>query len=154
MSSLVTNITVEGNPTPQRIQISPPENINFAIKFDVIKEFLQKNGITNFALIEDLGDPIDREKIYEKARKFTVPVLCFKNKGEESLRMIRGWHLSQQLTQTLTLKPYKKQDSETSQRDIMPIKACSISIISLLSAIMSVDDVGSLRRCTLGKRIR
>ena len=77
------------------IEIAPPQNVNFAIKFDVIKEFLGKNGFG-----EDLGSSVDKEKIYkvqhastnsvsnqgdisEKAKKFTVPVLSFKNKKEK-----------------------------------------------------------------------
>ena len=76
------------------------ENVQFAIEFDVIKKFLEKNGFE-----EDSGTSIDKEKTYkvhyistngtsnqgnlsEKARKFTVPVLCFKNKGEDSWSMV------------------------------------------------------------------
>lgn len=83
VSGLVTNITVKGNPMPQRIQISPPENTNFAIKFGVIEGFLRKNSV-KFAST-DLDNSIDRDSIFEKARKFTVPVLCFKNKGKKPL---------------------------------------------------------------------
>ena len=82
------------------IEIAPFQNVNFAIKFDVVKEFLRKNGFK-----EDLGSSIEKEKIYkvhyasaenlsnalnskgtgvyEKAKKFTVPVLCFKDKELE-----------------------------------------------------------------------
>ena len=79
----------------QIIKIAPHQNVNFAIKFGVIKEFLEKNGFK-----EDSKDAIDKEKIYkvldtstnspshqvnvsEKAEKFTVPVLSFKNKDEK-----------------------------------------------------------------------
>ena len=87
-------------PIARIIEISPPQNVNFAIKFDVVKEFLRKNGFE-----EDLGSSIKKEKnykvyyastenlsnapnskgagVYEKAKKFTVPVLCFKNKEPE-----------------------------------------------------------------------
>ena len=90
-------------PVSRVIEIDPPQNVNFAIKFDVIQEFLQKNGFE-----EDLGSSIDKEKIYkvhyastenlsspsnqgnisEKAKKFTVPVLCFKNKEQEPLPVV------------------------------------------------------------------
>ena len=86
----------------QIIEISPPQNVNFAIRFDVIKEFLEKNGFK-----EDSGDSIDKEKIYKvrntstnsasnqgdisgKAKKFTVPVLSFKNKDEKTFETDYG----------------------------------------------------------------
>ena len=84
------------------IEIDPPQNVNFAIKFDVIKEFLEKNGFE-----EDLGNSVDKEKIYkvhhastnsvsnqgdisEKAKRFTVPVLSFKNKNEKTFETDYG----------------------------------------------------------------
>ncbi|MDE0401740.1 MAG: tetratricopeptide repeat-containing serine protease family protein [Candidatus Poribacteria bacterium] len=81
-----------------RVIIEDRENINFAIKFDVIQAFiknLKKDDIpVNITVsdpapkdIEDL-DETKRQKIYAKARKFTVPVLCFKNKEPESLSMV------------------------------------------------------------------
>lgn len=71
------------------------ENAQFAIEFDVIKKFLEKNDFK-----EDSKDAIDKEKIYKvrytsinslsgqvnvskMAKKFTVPVLIFKNKNEK-----------------------------------------------------------------------
>ena len=89
-------------PIARIITIAPPQNVNFAIKFDVVKEFLRKNGFE-----EDLGSSIEKEQIYKvhyastenlsnalnskgagvykKAKRFTVPVLCFKNKEPESV---------------------------------------------------------------------
>lgn len=77
------------------IKIDPPQNVNFAIRFDVVKEFLQKNGFR-----PDSKNSIDKEKIYKvldtstnspsdqvntskMVEKFTVPVLSFKNKNEK-----------------------------------------------------------------------
>lgn len=81
--------TVQGGRT---ITISPPQNVNFAIKFDVIQRFLEKNGIIVNPVTKDKNtensDKINLQKIYEeiyaKARKFTVPVLSFKNKDEKT----------------------------------------------------------------------
>ena len=83
VSVLLTDIKMEGRPMPDRIQLIP-RHANFAIKFEVIERFLRKNGITDFAST-DLDIPIDQENIYENARKFTVPILCFKNKGKKPL---------------------------------------------------------------------
>ncbi len=81
--------------TTYKIKNQYAQNVNFAIKFDVIKEFLRKNGFK-----KDSKNSIEKEKIYkvldisknslsdqvnvsEKAEKFTVPVLSFKNKDEK-----------------------------------------------------------------------
>ena len=77
--------TVEGG---YKVRIDPPQNVNFAIKFDVVEDFLRGNDITPTLSPEDLDSTINKEKIFEKARKFTVPVLCFLNKGEEPLPMV------------------------------------------------------------------
>ena len=63
------------------------QNVNFAIKFDVIQKFLKENNITINPVIKDKNtensDKIDLHEIYAKARKFTVPVLSFKNKDDK-----------------------------------------------------------------------
>ncbi len=69
----------------QTIQINPPQNVNFAIKFDVIEAFLKENGITGYATTKSSGRVIDLSEIYKQARKFTVPVLCYKDKDEQPL---------------------------------------------------------------------
>ena len=63
------------------------ENVNFAIKFDVIQKFLSENGITvnPIEVMEDSsGKAVNLQDIYKeipaKARRFTVPVLRFKEK--------------------------------------------------------------------------
>ena len=71
-----------------RVEIMDPQNVNFAIKFDVVKEFLKKNNITDYASTENLGNAVAREEIYKKARNWTVPVWCFKNKGEIPLPLV------------------------------------------------------------------
>ena len=75
-----------------RLKIKGVDNISFAIKFDVIDQFLKNNKITvdTGTKVKDTENPdtIDRPKIYDKAKKFTVPVLCFKNNGAEPLPMI------------------------------------------------------------------
>lgn len=67
-----------------RIEIENRQNVNFAIKFDVIQKFLKENNITVNPVTKDKGtensDKINLREIYAKARKFTVPVLSFKNK--------------------------------------------------------------------------
>ena len=65
------------------IRIEDRQNVNFAIKFNVVEEYLRRNNITGYALVEDMGSSIDRKKIYVNAEKFTIPVLCFINKPEE-----------------------------------------------------------------------
>ncbi len=59
------------------------QNVNFAIKFSVIEEFLQKNNITGYEdPIPVLARNIDLKEVYGKAKKFTVPVLHFVSKEE------------------------------------------------------------------------
>ena len=56
------------------------QNVNFAIKFEVIEDFLGKNNVTDYKEpIPVLGKEIDRNDLYVKAEKFTVPVLNFVN---------------------------------------------------------------------------
>ena len=56
------------------------QNVNFAIKFEVIEDFLQKNNVTDYKdPIPVLGKEIDLSELYVKAEKFTVPVLKFVN---------------------------------------------------------------------------
>lgn len=62
----------------------PSQNVNFAIKFKVVKDFLEKN---------DINPSMDNKekilgKISEEARKFTFPVLCFINKRAEPLPVV------------------------------------------------------------------
>ncbi len=66
------------------VKIADVQNVNFAIKFEVIKDFLQRNNISDYKdPVTILARDIDREKIYKTARRFTVPILCFKNKLKE-----------------------------------------------------------------------
>ena len=59
------------------------QNVNFAIKFNVVEDFLKKNNITNYEdPISVLARDIDLKEVYVKAEKFTVPVLNFVNKPE------------------------------------------------------------------------
>ena len=56
------------------------QNVNFAIKFNVIEDFLQRNNVTDYKdPISVLAKEIDRNDLYLKAEKFTVPVLNFVN---------------------------------------------------------------------------
>ena len=56
------------------------QNVNFAIKFGVIEDFLQRNNVTDYKdPISVLAKEIDRNDLYVKAEKFTVPVLNFVN---------------------------------------------------------------------------
>ena len=65
-------------------QLTGAQNVNFAIKFNVVEEFLRKNGLTPLKIDLDRSmNDNDVEKIFEKARQFTFPVLCFKNKVPE-----------------------------------------------------------------------
>ena len=73
------------------------QNVNFAIKFNVIEDFLKQNGADcvtfqqmiisgeNTTIIHRKTAAINKEEIYVKAEKFTVPVLCFVNKMAEPL---------------------------------------------------------------------
>ena len=59
------------------------QNVNFAIKFNVVEDFLKKNNITNYEdPISVLARDIDLKEVYVKAERFTVPVLNFVNKPE------------------------------------------------------------------------
>ena len=69
----------------QTIKINPPQNVNFAIKIDVIEAFLKENGITDYALVKGSGRAADLREIYKQAQKFTVPVLCYKDKDKQPL---------------------------------------------------------------------
>ena len=65
------------------------QNANFAIKFNPIENFLTRNGIkAKFPQNFQVNSRIDRKEIYKKAQEFTVPVLCFRNKGEDPLPLI------------------------------------------------------------------
>ena len=65
------------------IEIVDVQNVNFAIKFNVVADFLQRNNITNYEdPISVLARDIDLKDVYVKAEKFTVPVLNFVNKPE------------------------------------------------------------------------
>ena len=59
------------------------QNVNFAIKFNVVEDFLQRNNITNYEdPISVLARDIDLKDVYANAERFTVPVLNFVNKPE------------------------------------------------------------------------
>ena len=90
-----------GFDTPQTINLA--QNINFAIKFDVIKDFLDfvkedKNTLDflkekkfaplDYKSTENSGKDIPHEKIRAQVEKFTVPILCYKNKGKQPLDLI------------------------------------------------------------------
>ena len=66
------------------IEIADVQNVNFAIKFNVIEEFLQRNNVTDYAMAEDSSSTINLKEISIKAEKFTVPVLGFVNKPDET----------------------------------------------------------------------
>ena len=62
------------------------QNVNFAIKFNVIEDFLKKNQVTDYEdPIPVPGRAIGWGEVFKKAQMFTVPVLCFKNKGKDPL---------------------------------------------------------------------
>ena len=68
------------------IKIADRQNVNFAIKFDVIENFLKKNQVTDYEdPIPVPGRAIDWGEVFKKAQMFTVPVLCFVNKGKDRL---------------------------------------------------------------------
>ncbi len=67
------------------------ENVSFAIKSNVVIEFLRKNGIQPAPgdlqkRKDDLTDIY--ENIYEETRKFTVPVWCYRNKSAAPLPVV------------------------------------------------------------------
>ena len=76
------------------------QNMNFAIKSDFFVDFMEKNGIFPSSLIEarrnvlrasvvflseEAEEVLTAKEIRAEAEKFTVPVLCFKNKKQESM---------------------------------------------------------------------
>ena len=62
------------------------QNVNFAIKFNVIEGFLQRNNIIDYNdPIPVVAKDIDRQDIYVKAGKFTTLISCYVNKGPEPL---------------------------------------------------------------------
>lgn len=62
------------------------QNVNFAIKFNVIEDFLKENQVTDYEdPIPVPGRAIDWGEVFKKSQMFTVPVLCFKNKGKDPL---------------------------------------------------------------------
>lgn len=95
----VVGVSVSGLPdryydmaTGQYLNLA--QNINFAIKFDVIKEFLKKNKVKIVSEdshpIKSIEDPISRrQRIFHQAQEFTVPVLCFKNKVPEPFPVVQ-----------------------------------------------------------------
>ena len=102
VSGLHSRVEIKGD-RKQVIDINPPQNANFAIKFDVIKnflervkeskevlDFLKKNRFASldYKSTENLGKDIPLQNIYIQAQKFTVPVLCYKNKGKPLLDVI------------------------------------------------------------------
>ena len=102
VSKLLDKVEIIGD-IKQVIDINPPQNANFAIKFDVIKNFLdsvneskdildhlKKNRFAplDYKSTENLGKDIPLQNIYTQAQKFTVPVLCFKNKGKPPVEVI------------------------------------------------------------------
>lgn len=65
------------------IEIVDVQNVNFAIKFNVVADFLERNNITNYEdPISVLARDIDLKDVYVRAERFTVPVLNFVNKPE------------------------------------------------------------------------
>ena len=67
-------------------KIEDVQNVNFAIKFDVIEYFLQSNSITDYKQpIPVVGKGVDRKDIYRKAEKFTTIISCYINKGPDPL---------------------------------------------------------------------
>jgi len=70
----------------QGIEIADVQNVNFAIKFNVIEDFLKENQVTDYEdPIPVPGRAIGLGAVFKKSRKFTVPVLCFVNKGKDPL---------------------------------------------------------------------
>lgn len=62
------------------------QNVNFAIKFNIIEGFLQRNNIIDYNdPISVVAKDIDRKDIYVKAGKFTTLISCYVNKGPEPL---------------------------------------------------------------------
>ena len=102
VSGLNKQVEIKGD-SKQVIKIDPPQNANFAIKFDVIKNFLdsvnenkdvldhlEKNRFAplDYKSTQNLDKGIPLQNIYTQAQKFTVSVQCFKNKGKPPLDVI------------------------------------------------------------------
>ena len=78
---------------PEIINIA--QNMNFAIRYDVIMDFLSKHYILRFKAGQHALAVLREEKkgiktitlqeIHAKADKITVPVLCFKNKKQDPM---------------------------------------------------------------------
>ena len=80
--------------------INIAQNINFAIKFKAIRDFIDDAnlrdrdidyeviGSRGWVDTENLDKSIPLEEIYDRAQKFTVPVIRWKNKGKEPLVVI------------------------------------------------------------------
>ena len=91
-----------GDSIPQYINIS--QNINFAIKADVVEKFISNAKAklnlddSDFPAQTRFGLGIDRDDKIQKsitlpeqraqAKKFTVPVICYKNKAEPPLGVV------------------------------------------------------------------
>ena len=56
-------------------------------------------------------------------------------------RIIRGWHISRHLTQSLILKPWKKHYTQASRRSIILIKRCSILQIPISQRSWSMENL-------------
>ena len=70
----------------QGIEIADRQNVNFAIKFNVIEDFLKENQVTDYEdPIPVPGRAIDWGEVFKKAQMFTLPVLCFVDKGKDPL---------------------------------------------------------------------
>lgn len=62
------------------------QNVNFAIKFNIIEDFLMKNQVAYCKTsVPATGMVVIWEEVHRKFRKFTVPVLCFVDKGKDPL---------------------------------------------------------------------
>ena len=67
-----------GDWIPETINLA--QNINFAIKVNVVVDFLNKT--LGKVPLPEKPIPLEEEDLYTKAKNFTVPVVCFKNKAE------------------------------------------------------------------------
>ena len=72
---------VAKNWVPQTINLA--QNANFAIKFSVIKDYLLNHLISPLMDAYPTAGDISNEELSNRAVKFTVPVLCFKDKAEQ-----------------------------------------------------------------------
>ena len=76
-----------GSWIPDSINLA--QNINFAIKSNVVKNFLSNNNISFVASSEKSITVISLEDLHAKVEDFTVPVLYFKNKGYILLEVMK-----------------------------------------------------------------